>query len=97
MSPEQRRRPAWYRKHPEGVVRLDYGDIVDEGTSGARPLVIPNPSFLNPALPKTAMQLVRTDADDDRSTSKSAPESIKGVFHAVVEQTDWRAVAAMLK
>jgi hypothetical protein len=97
MSPEQRRQPAWYRRHPEGVRRLDYGDIVAAGTPGARPLVVPNPGFFNPALPKTAMQLVVTQPDDNRPTTKDAPEPLRRVFLAVIDQMDWQAVAAMLK
>jgi len=58
MTPEERRQPAWYTPHAEGVRRLDYGDIVEAGSPGARPLVVPNPDFYDKSLPKTAMQLV---------------------------------------
>jgi hypothetical protein len=96
MSPEQRQQPAWYKRPPEGVRRLDYGDIVDAGSSGARPLVVPNPGFFDPALPKTAMQLVVT-LPDDRPTTKVASDPARRLFQAFVEQMDWKAVAAMLK
>ena len=48
LSPEQRRQPAWYRRHPEGVRRLDYGDIVDAGTSGRAAAGRAQSRFLRP-------------------------------------------------
>lgn len=38
--------------------RLDYGDIVDAGIPGARPLVVRNLAFFDPKRPKSAMQPV---------------------------------------
>ncbi len=40
MPAEQRRQPAWYKSPAEWVRRPDYGDIVDAGSPGARPLVV---------------------------------------------------------
>jgi len=99
MSPEERLQPAWYKRHAEGVRRLDYGDIVDAGTAGARPLVVPNPDFFDKSLPKTAMQLVSVPAAGhyDSLRAKGAADVGIRVPLAVIGQMDWRAVAAMLK
>ena len=99
MSPEERRGPAWYQRHADGVRRLDYGDIVAPGTAGARPLVVPNPSFFDTSLPKTAMQLVSVPYAGHYLSSRTtgATELAIVVPATVVEQVDWRAVAALLK
>lgn len=96
MTPEQRRRPAWYRKRPGEDRWPDYGEIVDADTAGARPLVVRNQDYFDLSLPKTAMQLVRTRVIQECVEGDAAP-AIKGVCRAVVEQMDWRAVLAMLK
>lgn len=99
MSPEERRGPAWYKRHPDGVRRLDYGDIVAPGTVGARPLVVPNPGFFDTSLPKTAMQLVSVPYAGHYLSSRAKGEVERAIVvpATVVEQLDWRAVAAMLK
>jgi len=99
MSPEQRRLPAWYKTHAEGVRRLDYGDIVEAGSPGARPLVVTNPDFYDKALPKTAMQLVSIPSAGyvESEFRKGGTSPTVQVPMAVLEQMDWRAVAAMLK
>jgi hypothetical protein len=99
MSPDERRQPAWYKPHPEGVRRLDYGDIVEAGSPGARPLVVPNPGFFDKSLPKTAMQLVSIPWVDEviSNARKGGTAPTVRVPLAVLEQMDWRAVAAMLK
>lgn len=99
MSPEERRQPAWYKRHPEGVRRLDYGDIVEAGSPGARPLVVPNQGFSDKSLPKTAMQLVSVPGLEEYESrvKKDATEPTVRVSLAVIEQMDWRAIAAMLK
>lgn len=96
MSAEQRGRPAWYRRLP-GVERWpDYGEVVDANTAGARPLVVPNHDYFDRSLPKTTMQLVRTRVIAECVEGDAGP-AIQGVCQAVVEQMDWKAVAAMLK
>ena len=99
MSPEERREPAWYRRPADGVRRLDYGDIVAPGTVGARPLVVPNPAFFDASLPKTAMQLVSVPYAGHYLSSRTKGEIELAIVvpATVVEQMDWRAVAAMLK
>jgi hypothetical protein len=97
MSTDQRRQPAWYTRNPDGGRRLDYGDIVADGTPGARPLVVPNPAFFDPALPKTTMRLAVTQPDDYKVGARNANEPQWRVFQAVIDQMDWKAVAAMLK
>jgi len=99
MSPEERRQPAWYKPHPEGARRLDYGNIVEAGSPGARPLVVPNPDFYDKSLPKTAMQLVSIPAAGylESEFKKGSTVPTVRVPLAVLEQMDWRAVAAMLR
>ena len=99
MSPEERRQPAWYKPHPEGVRRLDYGDIVEAGSPGARPLVVPNPDFYDKSLAKTAMQLVSIPGAGYVESEFKKGDTVPTVRvpMAVLEQMDWRAVAAMLK
>jgi len=99
MSPEERRQPAWYKPHPEGARRLDYGDIVEAGSPGARPLVVPNPGLYDNSLPKTAMQLVSIPAAGylESEFKKGNTVPTVRVPLAVLEQMNWRAVAAMLK
>jgi len=99
MSPEERRQPAWYKPRPEGVRRLDYGDIVEAGNPGARPLVVPNPVFFDKSLPKTAMQLVSIPAAGYVESEFKKGDTVPTVRvpMAVLEQMDWRAVAAMMK
>ncbi len=99
LTPEQRRRPAWYKRHPEGVRRLDYGDIVEAGTPGARPLVVPNPGYFNLSLPKTTMQLVSVPAAGhyDTQVGKGLKDAGTLVPAAVIEQLDWKTIAERLK
>jgi len=99
MSPDERRQPAWYKPHPEGVRRLDYGDIVEAGSPGARPLVVPNPAFFDKSLPTTAMQLVSIPGAGYVESEFRKGDTVPTVRvpMAVLEQMDWRAVAAMMK
>ena len=99
LSPAERGRPAWYKPHPEGVRRLDYGDIVEAGSPGARPLVVPNPDFFDKSLPQTAMQLVSVPEAGyvESEFKKGGTTPTVKVPMAVLEQMDWRAVAAMMK
>ena len=99
LTPEQRRQPAWYQRHPEGVRRLDYGNIVEPDTPGARPLVVPNPNYLDRSLPKTAMQLVSVPAAGHYAAQvgKGLKDIGTIVPAAVIEQLDWKALAARMK
>ena len=94
MSPAERQQPAWLKGHAEGVRRLDYGDIVDADTAGARPLVVKNQGFFDLSLPKSAMQLVSVPWIDDIGlrVRKGETGPLARVPLAVVEQLDWRAM-----
>jgi len=81
------------------VRRLDYGDIVEAGSPGARPLVVPNPDFFDKSLPQTAMQLVSVPEAGyvESEFKKGGTTPTVKVPMAVLEQMDWRAVATMMK
>lgn len=98
LSPEQPRQPAWCRKHPEGVRRLDCGDIVDAGTPGARPRVVPNPAFFDPKVPKAGMQPVSDPEAGyyDGLAKKGKKEIPARMPLSLIEEMDWRALAATL-
>ena len=96
MSPDDRRTPAWYRRLPNTERWPDYGEIVEPGAAGARPLVVANRDYFDRSLPKTAMQLVRTRLVPECVEGDAAPE-IKRVCQTVVEQMDWKTVQQMLR
>jgi hypothetical protein len=95
MSSEERRQPAWYTPHPEGVRRLDYGDIAEAGSPGARPLVVPNPDFYDKSLAKTAMQLVSIPGAGYVESEFKKGDTVPTVRVplAVLEQMNWRSAA----
>jgi hypothetical protein len=99
MPAEQRRQPAWYKSPVEGVRRLDYGDIVDAGSPGARPLVTPNEGVIDKSMPKTTLQVAYADPLEDIETRFTRKENdpCLPILMKVIEQMDWRALAAMLK
>jgi hypothetical protein len=96
MTPEERRKPAWYKPLPGEERWPDYGEIVEVGTAGARPLVVANGEFFDRALPKTAMQLVRTRVIASCVEGDADP-AIQRVCQAVVGQMNWKAVQDMLR
>jgi hypothetical protein len=61
--------------------------------------VVPNPAFFDASLPKTAMQLVSVPYAGHYLSSRTKGEIELAIVvpATVVEQMDWRAVAAMLK
>jgi hypothetical protein len=99
LTPEQRRQPAWYKRHPEGMRRLDDGEVVEAGSAGARPLVVPNPAYFDLALPKTTMQLVSVPFAEhyDEQVKKGKDDLLIRIPAAVIEQLDWKALGTRLK
>ncbi|KAA3626095.1 MAG: hypothetical protein DWQ09_17860 [Proteobacteria bacterium] len=99
MTPAQRNAPAATRIVPEAFLQEE---IVTAGTSGATPLMAYNPAFFDPKLAPSAMQLLvmgigsAADWEDRDVPPQQQPVQIR-VPIAIVEQTDWRQVAKLLK
>lgn len=87
MSPADRRAPAWVKSTDTSPL-----DLVPPGTEDARQLVAPNPALFNPALPRSAIQLITIDAvatgGDDGATT---------LFARIRETLDFAALSALLK
>ncbi len=95
LSPAERMQPAWIKV--ETKVRGAAGEIVQPNTPGARPLVTLS-TFLDPALPADALQLVTVPLQPFEDQVKGgAKEPQARAPLALVEQTDWRAVQKLLR
>jgi hypothetical protein len=96
LSEVERALPAWLKREPQP--RGAIGDILPPDTPGARPLVTLSQAFFDKSLPPAAMQLVTVPVEPWASRAKSGGKQPQdAVPLAIVEQTDWSAVAKMLR
>lgn len=87
LSPADRRAPAWVKSSESAPL-----DLVPPGTEDARQLVAPNPALYNPALPRSAIQLLTVQA-----TVPGGDDGATALFARVRETVDFAALAALLK
>lgn len=94
MPPEERREQAIYQEH------YDYSPpLATRGTKEAEPLVVPNPELFDPALPRTAIQLVIAEFRSTWNLKDPNPDqgNYIRVRHAeTLETSDWQAISAVL-
>jgi len=94
MSPEGRREQAIYQEHYDSSPLL-----ATRGTKEAEPLVVPNPELFDPALPRTAIQLVIAEFRSAWNFKDPKPDqgNYIRVHHAeTLETSDWQAISAVL-
>ena len=94
MSPEERREQAIYQEH------YDFSPpLAAPGTKEAEPLVVPNPDLFDPALPRTAVQLVIAEFRSAWNLKDPQPDqgNYTRVRHArTLDTSDWKAISALL-
>lgn len=98
LSPEQRAAQAYYCQDWKTTRRPS--GLLDPGSPKARPVVSPNPDFFNPALPRTAIQVIVVLHISLRQPDLAHPEKANPavVRHFEVQQTlDWKKVAALVE
>lgn len=98
LSPAQRAAPAYYgadwktTRRPSG--------LLDPCSPQAQPVVSPDPDFFNPALPRTAIQVIVALEMSGRERLPAHPEKANPavVRHFEVRQAlDWKKVAALVE
>lgn len=87
MAPADRRAPAWVKASEAGIM-----DLVPPGTEDARQLVMPNPALFNPALSRSAIQLMTIDA-----VAAGGDDGATALFATIRATLDYAALAALLK
>lgn len=77
-------------------------DLAPPGAVGAWPLVVVNPQWFDPVLPRSAFQFIAVtfdygagfDPDDPKPDDAGSVESVR--LSDMKRTTDWKAVAALL-
>ena len=87
MPQATRGTPAWVKSTDAGIM-----DLVPPGTEDARQLVAPNPALFNPALPRSAIQLMTIQA-----VAPGGDDGATALFAKVRETLDYLGLAALLR
>jgi hypothetical protein len=95
MSTEERREQAVYMEH------YDYSPpLATRGTQEAQPLVVPNPELFDPAIPRTAIQLVTAEFRASWNLKDPAPDRwgnhIRLRHAETLTTSDWKMISALL-
>jgi hypothetical protein len=98
MSPAERRAPAMYLRNENAYEP----DLAPPGAAGSWPLVVANPQWFDPALPRSAFQFIAAvfeygagfDPDDPKPDDAGSIESVR--LSDMKRTADWKAVAALL-
>lgn len=90
MTPSQKRVPAWYRAEGD---KTGHG-LVDPGTSGAGPLVIPNPEMYDRSLPESDIQMIAVVLEDFRG--KSDRHIGRNRLLKFRDTADWARISALI-
>jgi hypothetical protein len=98
LSPAQRQAQALYLRNEDPLEP----DLASPGAEGSWPLVIANPRWFDPALPRSASQFISVvfeyephfDPDDPRPDDAGAVASVR--LSEMKRTTDWKAVSGLL-
>ena len=98
LSPAERRAPAMYLRNENPFDP----DLASPGAAGSWPLVVVNPQWFDPALPRSAFQFIAVtfeygagfDPDNPKPDDVGSVESVR--LSDMKRTTDWKAVAALL-
>ncbi len=98
LSSEQRAAPAFYS--PDWKTTRRPSGLLNPGAPQAQPVVSPNADFFNPALPRTAIQVIVvlgiSGADRAAAHPERANPAVVRRFE-VRNSLDWRSVAALVE
>jgi len=98
MSPAQRRAQAMYLRNED----LREPDLAPQGSQDARPLVVVNPEWFDPSLPKSAVQLISVTFDYGPSFNPNDPKpgddgSVEALRLWEMKRTiDWKSISSLL-
>jgi hypothetical protein len=87
MPTADRRAPAWVKTSENGVQ-----DLAPAGAPEARQLVSPNPGLFNPALRRSAIQMLTIQA-----VAQGGDDGALGLFARIRNELDYVALAGLLK
>jgi hypothetical protein len=98
LSPAERAAPAYYS--PDWKTTRRPSGLLDPAAPQAQPVVSPNPDFFNPALPRTATQVIVMLGISGRERPPAHLEKANPAVarrFEVRETLDWRKIAALVE
>lgn len=98
LPPSQRAAQAWYRRNED----LREPNLAPPGSEDARALVVVDPEWFDPSLPRTAVQLISVTFNYGPSFDPADPKpwedgSVEGLRLWEMKRTmDWRSIGSLL-